>query len=171
MRFMRTTWIALVLTGCGPLAGLVDDRPTKSTEADASARSVNASGPISEYQLWGLPYHAAVQYGNAGRGGAALRVPAYVHVATLDAMIAGVSVEGVPPAPRPAMGPAIRHDPITSSPELTKAAHASPRPGTLWARFCDPNQILTEREHEQVARLGGWDAVPEDLRQNCLPPK
>lgn len=169
MRLLRTTSILLVLTGCGPLAGLLDSQATDRMDADGSARSVNASAPISEYVLWGLSYHASVEHGNVGRGGAALRVPAYIHVAALDAVTAGVSVEGVPPAPRPTTVPVIRHE--LTPPKSAAAATASATPSTLWERFCDPEQILTESEREQIARLGGWDAVPEHLRQKCLPPK
>ena len=150
-----------LLLGCQPFIG---ERETPSLAAPHQVKTTaqNLGEPD-----WGPRYRSAVLFGNAGRGGAAFRVPAYVHMATTNPArgdgltVISETVAAVPEGKRA---------PIISTPIPAPSIEVTESRG-LWQRYCDPDIVISPAEENEIARLGGWDAVPEPLKAQCLPPK
>lgn len=112
-------------------------------------------------------------WGNTGRGGAALRQPAYIHV-----LADGQSVMMATPAPSTDASPlGTLADPAEMiAASLDKLNGAQPGRGyslyelARWERYCDGGKKMDKADWAFVKKEG-VENVPTSLIANCNPPK
>ncbi|MEA3413563.1 MAG: hypothetical protein U9R74_18830 [Pseudomonadota bacterium] len=157
---------ALAVIGCAtrqPVDPAVCPIPEASVDtAPVLAVRYNDDGYINDWDV-------GVNWGNAGRGGAALRKPGYVqvihrgrgetHGSTISAGVAA--------------------DSASVGAGQTSENHPPPAPGETpeetvrraWKQFCDAGVELARKDWERIEAAGGVNALPEDLARDCTPPK
>ena len=164
---MKSSALAVLATVTTLLAGCQTFIVERETPSLSATHQVNTAAPDLTEPDWGPRYRSAVLFGNAGRGGAAFRVPAYVHMATTNPA-RGDGLTGI--SETVAAAPAGKRAPIISTPLPAPSVEVTESRG-LWERFCDPDIVTSPAEEKEIARQGGWDGVPEQLKGQCLPPK
>lgn len=108
--------------------------------------------------------HFAVNWGNTGRGGAALREPAYIHT------LGGIESNERLPRNRPRSLLNVAIVDLTESYNVTPGKGYSHYELSRWERYCNYGKGMDKRDWEFVNREG-LDNIPRHLIPRCNHPK
>ncbi len=137
-----------------------------------------------------LPVEATVVWGNQGYGGAAERIPGYVHALHRG----GVVYRDAPASPEPQPPKAAFFAPAENSHLLTpqtlaaivavsarnmksvslKAAvvtSVDDKQHRAWEKYCNGGHGMADEEWQIVREVGAPENVPADLADHCIHPK
>lgn len=128
------------------------------------------------------PIAATVVWGNQGRGGAAERLPGYVHVLRRSSSVYRATLASPEPLPTSysewLSPPTVSALPAVSvrnaKPELfvrKAAASVSNESRRAWEKYCDGGYGMTDEEWHLVREAGAPDNVPASLAGRCVHPK
>lgn len=160
-----------------------------------SACATPSKGP----ELAKLPIEATVVWGNQGRGGAAERLPGYVHalhrggvvyraasaspellpnaafggptVSMLNTMLPTQYSELLSPPTEAAQAAVPSRDAKPESFGKTATTSMSDKRRRAWEKYCDGAYGMTDEEWNFVREAGAPDNVPADLAGRCIHPK
>lgn len=120
----------------------------------------------AELKIEEVSRHFAVNWGNTGRGGAALREPAYIHT------LGGIKSNELLPRNRPLI-------PDLTASDLTvyySLDNVTPNKGyshyelSRWERYCNHGKGMDKKDWEFI-HAEGMHNLPDHLRVRCYPPK
>lgn len=159
---------ALILaTGCSSLQ-------SKQVEPESEVQLVEAEAKIDR-----VTRDLTMTWGNIGRGGAAIRQPAYIHVLGEGNLVQSkedaLFSDSAPPADAAVVITALNSiidsgDGITSS-NSGEQGGFSMYELSRWERFCDNGKAMDEPDWRFVTKHGGASGVPSIYQASCAVPK
>lgn len=118
----------------------------------------------SELKIKEVSRHFAVNWGNTGRGGAALREAAYVHT------LGGIESNERLPRNRPSSLFDVTILDLTQRYNVTPGKGYSHYELSRWERYCNYGKGMDQRDWEFINKEG-LNNIPDNLRKQCNHPK
>lgn len=167
MRVSTAFFAAILLGGCASL-----DTSPPDADVVVGDPAEDVVGDPAEEKLQRVNRELSVDWDNMGRGGAALRQPAYIHVLGEPRFhAASTSIQsGTPDKAGSAMGSGEElREALSTVRDLQKGKGYSLYELSRWERFCNHGKGMDERDWRFV-EAEGVESLPPTLHGSCNPP-